>query len=142
MIHNIQNHFHLHNIIAMVLLDLEKAFDTVHHGALLLKLHKLNFPISTLKIIQSYLTYRSFRTKILNSYSTIKNIESSVPKDSKIGPILTSSQPTFLYLKTRKIYIYTLMTRLLPPHKDATTTPLTNYKKQLTRPLITTKPGD
>jgi len=45
-------------ITIAVLTDYSKAFDTVHHKILLSKLQSLNFSISTIKPIESYLSNR------------------------------------------------------------------------------------
>jgi hypothetical protein len=42
--------------MAAVLLDIEEAFDTTWHSGLLYKLSELQFPISLIKLIASFLT--------------------------------------------------------------------------------------
>lgn len=63
-IHYIANEHNKNRLTAMVLLDLIKAFDSVCHKGLLLKLHKYKFPDHILKIINSFLSDRSFMVKI------------------------------------------------------------------------------
>ena len=69
-----------------VLMDLSKAFDTIHHGLLLAKMHAYGFSIDALKIIRSYLSDRWIRTKVNGSYSTWKEIFSGMPQGSVNGP--------------------------------------------------------
>ena len=53
-----------------VLMDLSKAFDTLHHDLLIAKLHAYGFDNSALKLIKSYLSNRWQRTKINTSFSS------------------------------------------------------------------------
>lgn len=56
----------------MVLLDIEKAFDSIWHDGLLYKMHLFGFPNYILKLIKSFNSNRSFRVSIGNSLSSPK----------------------------------------------------------------------
>lgn len=64
----------------MVLLDVEKAFDSVY------KMHLLNFPNFILKLIESFCSNRSFQVCIGSSLSSTKSIPAGVPQDSILSP--------------------------------------------------------
>ena len=51
------------NLTGMVLLDLQKAFDTVEHGILLMKLETIGLNADGLRWFQSYM---SGRTQLVN----------------------------------------------------------------------------
>lgn len=74
----------------MVLFDGEKAFDTVWHDGLLHKLIKLKFPIYLVKIIQSFLTDRSFKVRVNRSISESKDVCAGVPQGSRLSSKLYS----------------------------------------------------
>lgn len=74
----------------LVLLDVEKAFDTVWHDALLFKLNSFGFPTSSIKIIQSFLSNRTFKVFINGSTSNLNNITAGVPQGSILSPTLYS----------------------------------------------------
>ena len=69
-------------------LDLNKAFDTVWHQGLIMKMHKLNFPLHIIKIIWSYITNRSFHVKVNQTNSAKHFISAGVPQGSVLRPIL------------------------------------------------------
>lgn len=73
---------------AMVLLDIEKAFDNVWHEGLLYKLYRYNFPIYLIKLIQNYLSGRSFKVVLNSIPSETNKIPAGVPQGSLLGPIL------------------------------------------------------
>ena len=68
--------------------DMQKAFDTVWHTALINTLIKYNFPLRLITITKSFLTNRSARVKLENKLSNIINIKAGVPQGSVIAPTL------------------------------------------------------
>ncbi len=73
----------------LVLLDLSKAFDCVHHELLMVKLKFLGFSDSTIEWFKSYLIGRSHRvfvSEILHSNWSF--INTGVPQGSVLGPLL------------------------------------------------------
>ena len=67
-------------------LDFEKAFDKVCHEKLLEKLLILGFGGPLLALLESYLSNRSQRVRIGNSYSRYLETSSGVPQGSVLGP--------------------------------------------------------
>lgn len=72
----------------MILLDIEKAFDSVWHNGLLHKLIKMEVPMQLVKLIQSYLSDRTFFVKIDKDASKPYHIPAGVPQGSILGPHL------------------------------------------------------
>ena len=60
-------------------MDLSKAFDTINHPLLLVKLHAYGFSKQALVIIFSYLSNRKQRIKI-NVFSSWKNLILGLPQ--------------------------------------------------------------
>ena len=73
---------------AMILLDLQKAFDTIDHNILLEKLMAIGFCDDTVHWFHSYLTDRAFLVSIENKYSSISKISCGVLQGSILGPLL------------------------------------------------------
>ena len=71
-----------------VLMDLSKAFDTINHQLLLVKLHACGFSQQALAIICSYLSTRKQRKKINNVFSSWKDLILGMPQASVLGPLL------------------------------------------------------
>lgn len=84
----IKKQFTLKNSVGMLTLDIEKAFDSVWHDALIHKLMAYGFPIYIIKIIQSFLKDRCFVVKIGTDQSNNYNITAGVPQGSSLSPIL------------------------------------------------------
>ena len=76
------------NIEGALLTDLSKAFDSLNHELLIVKLEDYGFSYSSLHIISSYLSGRKQRTKVNNMYSEWAKITTGVPHGSILGPIL------------------------------------------------------
>ena len=74
--------------IAMVFLDISKAFDNIWHTGLIYKLHKIGVRGKLLKLFKSYSTGR-FQRVVLNGFlSDCLEIMSGVPQGSILGPLL------------------------------------------------------
>lgn len=72
----------------IVYLDFCKAFDSVPHSRLLVKLQSFGITGNTLAIIKDFLSNRWMTIKVGDSYSERKRVVSGVPQGSVIGPLL------------------------------------------------------
>jgi hypothetical protein len=68
--------------------DFRKAFDTVPHYRLLVKLENMGITGETLEIIEDFLSDRAMRVGVGDSFSELLKIVSGVPQGSVLGPIL------------------------------------------------------
>ena len=75
-------------LTGMILIDLQKAFDTIDHEILLQKLKAIKFSESTIKWFKSYLSERIFLVNIENKLSDFGEISCGVPQGSILGPLL------------------------------------------------------
>ena len=62
--------------------DLSKAFDCLSYELLIAKLDAYGFDKNTLKLVNSYLTYRKQRVKINDKYSSWSEVLFGVPQGS------------------------------------------------------------
>ena len=75
-------------ITCTIFLDLAKAFDTVDHGILLLKMEKYGIRGQALALLKSYLQDRQHSVKLNNIQSTFLTLNIGVPQGSVLGPLL------------------------------------------------------
>merc|ERR1711972_612618 len=76
------------NKVAIVSLDLSKAFDTINHELLLKKLRSFNLSSESIDFLHSYLSNRKQVTKFDDFTSTVEEVKSGVPQGSILGPFL------------------------------------------------------
>ena len=74
--------------VGMILLDLQKAFDTVDHGILLMKLESLGLSKDVTRWFQSYLSDRQQLVDVSGTKSSYARISCGVPQRSILGPLL------------------------------------------------------
>ena len=74
--------------IAIVLLDVTKAFDKVWHKGLLFKLQQFGVGGNLLAWFSSYLNMRSQKVVIKGKSSSLKHLLAGVPQGSILGPLL------------------------------------------------------
>ena len=74
--------------VGAIFMDLSKAFDTLNHDLILVKLEAYGFSKNSLNYIQSYLRNRLERTNVNNNFSLWKGIFSGVPQGSILGPLM------------------------------------------------------
>ena len=72
----------------MILIDLQKAFDTINHEVLLGKLHAIGFSEKTVAWFKSYLSDRAIKININNHFSDLSKIYCGVPPRSILGALL------------------------------------------------------
>ena len=103
----------------MILIDLQKAFDTINHSILLEKMNAIGFSKEVILWFKSYLEDRTFQVAVGNIISTAGNINCGVPQGSILGPLLF-----LLYVNDMsqsvscEILLYADDTCLLYQHKD------------------------
>ena len=74
--------------MALISLDLSKAFDTINHSLLLKKLKSFNLNSDSVDYIQSYLSNRTQVCNFGKYTSSEEKIMSGVPQGSILGPFL------------------------------------------------------
>ena len=75
-------------LAALLLMDVEKAFDAVWHNGLLKKLHDMELPGDILRIISSFLTDRTIQVRIGNTLSEVVKLLAGTPQGSILSPRL------------------------------------------------------
>ena len=110
------------NFTGMVLLDLQKAFDTVDHGVLLIKLEAIGLDADGLRWFRSYLSDRTQLVDVHGTCSSFANVTYGVPQGSILGPLLF-----LIYVNdmagaiNEKILLYADDTAILVSDKHANT---------------------
>ena len=103
----------------MILLDLQKAFDTVDHSILCDKLKAMG--IGSVEWFQSYLSDRMQTVQVNDTYSNIEQITCGVPQGSILGPLLFLCYVNDMSLSISsdcKLMLYADDSAILFSHKD------------------------
>lgn len=74
----------------MVLLDIEKAFDSIWHDGLIYKLIKLKLPTFFIRMIDAFIRKRKFSVHVNNAKSADISMPAGLPQGTCISPILYS----------------------------------------------------
>ena len=74
--------------VVMVLLDLQKAFDTVEHNILLMKLEAIGLKQDVVRWFSSYLTDRQQHVDVSGTLSSSSEIKCGIPQGSILEPLL------------------------------------------------------
>ena len=72
----------------MILIDLQKAFDTIDHDIFLKKLQCLGFSETAIAWYRSYLTNRYLTVNVEDSFSEQAHLACGVPQGSILGPLI------------------------------------------------------
>ena len=75
-------------LTGVILIDLQKAFDTIDHNILLLKMPSLGFSREVIDWYKSYLSSRKFHVNVHDKFSTSADLRCRVPQGSILGPLL------------------------------------------------------
>ena len=104
----------------IILVNLQKAFDTLDHGVLLKKMKHFGFETSTIKQFEFYLSKRKVLICIDNVFSDVGTLNYGIPEGSILTPFLF-----FLYvnelpqaLSEAGSYLYADDTCIFYQHKD------------------------
>ena len=74
--------------VDIIYLDMQKAFDTVNHRLLMIKVKAYGVHPSLCRWVEDFLTARTFRVRVEDSVSPPSQVSSGVPQGSVLGPLL------------------------------------------------------
>lgn len=84
----IANNKKINKSTGMILLDIEKAFDSVWHDGLIYKMIQMRFPVYIIKIIDSFIRKRNFEVYVNKGVSRKVEIPAGLAQGTCISPIL------------------------------------------------------
>ena len=103
----------------MILIDLQKAFDTIDHEIFLEKMIYLGFSKDAINWFRCYLSNRTFIVNINDKFSNLAKVSCGVPQGSILGPLLF-----LLYLNdiphaiNSRLLLYADDSCIIHQHKD------------------------
>ena len=87
-------------IVAVISMDLSKAFDTIPRGLLLAKLKACGVNSRSCMLLKDYLHSRMQRVKVGDTHSDWQEVRRGVPQGSVLGPMFFS----MIYSYKSKLY--------------------------------------
>ena len=85
---DIKTHMTNRTSTALLLLDSQKAFDSVWTNGLIYKLTEFKVPLGLIKLIFSYLSNREIEVKVNSTLSSPRSVPCGVPQGSVLSPVL------------------------------------------------------
>lgn len=76
------------NFADILYLDFSKAFDTVSHYRLLIKMENFGISTNIINIVKDFLSDRTMKIKVGSAFSKSQHVPSGVPQGSVLGPLL------------------------------------------------------
>ena len=76
------------NDIDLIFTDFSKAFDKVDHGILFQKLYRIGIRGQIFNVLQSFITGRTQKVRVMNELSNEFKLSSGVPQGSLLSPLL------------------------------------------------------
>jgi hypothetical protein len=107
-------------VVPAILLDLTKAFDTIHHSTLIEKLQRIGIRGPTLELFQNYFINRHTIVKLGHTCSIQKPQKYGIIQGSPLAPLLFNLYINDLqdYKLKGQIYNYADDTIIMHPHKN------------------------
>ena len=109
--------------VAVVSMDLSKAFDSIPHALLLAKLKAYGLGETSIVLLRSYLSTRIQRVKIGDAFSEWELVRRGVPQGSVLGPVFFNVHinDLFYYIKRANLNAYADDEQLYSSDKDPET---------------------
>ena len=109
--------------VAVVSMDLSKAFDSIPHVLLLAKLKAYGLGVLLIVLLRSYLSTRTQRVKIGDTFSEWELVRRGVPQGSVLGPVFFNVHinDLFYHIKRANLNAYADDEQLYSSDKDLET---------------------
>lgn len=120
LVKEVRQNFQRGNSSGLILLDVEKAYDSVWQDAILHKMLLANFPACILKVVRDFLKNRSFQVMVSGYTSDRMRVPFGVPQGSVLSPTLYNIfSADLVKINDVHYYLFADDTGFLTSHRDA-----------------------